>query len=987
MIKIFPHVLLRISGGPFHEMELLNVHETAEILKRIAGEKLKKEALKNKLSDALFIFIQTITDSKLQNFLLNTRRDIFNNRKISPEKIAEAEKNIPDSIKKIWDEYFSATNVIFQSEAAGEKCFNEELIIIREHFKKIVQNENLQKGLILSSKTLLDQVHLYLKKDSGSLKKKELQIEQGLMKYITRMYTKTSPFSTFTNLAIAQVAADTPGNTFLYSDESVPPRVTSHIRLNNFIFQYLKTLFFKNKEIYVNFLLRPNPTTRKEEEIYIFLTNSNNIESFQRIPFSEVLELLINLCSENKDGIIYKDLVQSIIENQYIDASKEELEEYIQQLIEYGFFEYNIGVSGIDPDWDIRIVEKLKQMGEQLPLVKELTDVLKEIREVAGSFGLAEFDHRKKFIDEAYNKLRAICMKLHEAAGLPAGERRTQEEIMEEWRQKQKEEKEKKEVQEENKEKTDELPAQTEEVNKEDFVFKHQHSTYFSFKPEQLFYEDTTLEIFPALNETQLLDFVSPFHNLLQKMRMYEGYTHERFKMSSYFESRYQKNSQVDLLTFYEDFYRDIKKAELEEEDQTRKKRLEKKEDLSEGKEKNTEKEKVIQTEKKAARIPEINAHEEKNKLWQEQFMSIIKEHVSNGSEEVRFKLEHVLKTHENFPHHIKENTVNSHAMFVQFFVEKNKDGQEKLMGVVNAPLPGFGKLLSRFLHVFDEKITNDIRQWNQDWAEQNIFVEDCDASVFNANLHPALMPYETWMPGSQNYLPSDKHIPITDIAVFMEGEKISLIHKPSKKHLYTFDLGFQGILGRSKLFQLLSIFSLIEHLGWSPLTNVINGIINSNEITHGEKAAEPKKNKIIVRPRILFEENIILQRKMWFIPKELLPSRQPAENDWTYFEKVNEWRMKNDIPVEVFMFVADRNTLESLDEEAKKKLGKDDYKPQYINFNNPLLINLFEKAITKVPATLKIEEMLPSSEHLFQLGKEKHIVEFMVQWYAGTDA
>lgn len=966
MIKIFPHVLMRVSGGPFQELESLNTTESIEAIKKIVEEKAKKNLLKEKLSNDLFSFIQQVTDSRQQNLLLNIRRDIFNNRKVSTEKIKEAHEILPEEIKKDLKEYLSVIDTIKQLEANGEPLFSKEQLAVREKFKKLVQNENLQKGLLLSSKSLLDQMHLYLGRDSASLRKKEQQIEQGLIKYVTRMYAKTSPFSTFTNLTIGQLVPDNSGKTFLFSEKDVSSKVISHIRLNNYIFQYLKTLFFKTPAIYHNFLLRPNPTISQEQEMYVFLTNHNNVEAFQRIPLNGVLELLVELCSQHKDGIVYKELIQTILDNQYIDASAEELDEYIQQLVQYGFFEYNIGVSGIDPDWDLGIVEKLHPLGEELPLIKELIQVLKDVRKIAIDFGNAGFTERKKLIDDAYAKLRAICMKLHEAAGLPADERKTQEEMLEDWKQKQKE------IKAEGQEETASPENSTEDEKQEELVFKHHHRTYFYFKPEQLFYEDTTLDISPELDGKQLMEFIQPLRDMLQKLRMFEGYTFERIKMADYFEKKYQRPAKVDLLTFYEDFYRDVKKVEAEIEDKMKKAKSEK-DDAKEGVEKE------IKTIEPLPVIAKIKALEEKNKGWQDQFSAIMEENVNEEKDRFVFGLKDIDKTLERYPHSAGEkSTVNSQGLFVQFFTEKDEQGKEKLMGVLNSPLPGFGKLMSRFLHIFDEKVTKDIRDWNQAWIEEDVFVEGCDASVFNANLHPTLMPYETWMPGSQNSLPSDKHIPITDIAVCVEDELLKLVHKPSEKRLYTFDLGFQGIMGRSRLFQLMSIFSLVEHLVWSPLTGRINGMLGKKDLS----AENNDVKKIIFRPRIVFEDKIILQRKMWFVPKELLPLRQTTETDWAYFEKVNEWRISNGLPNEAFIFIGDRSASDNSSAEDRKKLGKDDYKPQYMNFSNPLLVNLFEKAITKVPVSLKIEEMLPGSEQLFQLGKEKHIIEFMVQWY-----
>jgi hypothetical protein len=44
--------------------------------------------------------------------------------------------------------------------------------------------------------------------------------------------------------------------------------------------------------------------------------------------------------------------------------------------------------------------------------------------------------------------------------------------------------------------------------------------------------------------------------------------------------------------------------------------------------------------------------------------------------------------------------------------------------------------------------------------------------------------------------------------------------------------------------------------------------------------------------------------------------------------------------------------------------------------------MNLFERAIKRVPDVLKIVEMMPNSQQLLSIGSQRYIVEFVLQWY-----
>ena len=85
-------------------------------------------------------------------------------------------------------------------------------------------------------------------------------------------------------------------------------------------------------------------------------------------------------------------------------------------------------------------------------------------------------------------------------------------------------------------------------------------------------------------------------------------------------------------------------------------------------------------------------------------------------------------------------------------------------------------------------------------------------------------------------------------------------------------------------------------------------------------------------------------------------------------------------------MVIPNLRNRESIPDEKRKKLGRDDYKPQLISFRNPMLVRLFEKLVDKAPSALSISEMLPSPKHLQQFGDKRYITEMVVQWESGID-
>lgn len=991
-LRLFPHVLTRVAGGPFEDFAELGLRESVRATEAIHDHRERLKGIKLSLCDALFHIIELCAVPADRVGLINVKRDIFNERNISTAGANLLASYAPPSVSAELKEYLDLKDSLPALLQEGKAIFDNEMLLAREQLMQLAKNPILQKGLLLSSQSLLKSINnFYLNRESVSSSRKDRDTEEGLIKYLSRVYAKTSPFSTFTHLAMGRIVdqpeTDLSGINVLIDLKGDPQsRVTSHIRLNNSLYQYLRRLLIKHPDTYRWLLVRPNPTIQKIGNQYAFLTNSNNIEAFQRLPANPAIELFVVMTKSKREGILYKDLVQTVVEEEFIDASSDEIESYVSRLIELGFLEFNFEVSGINPDWDIELRDRLRRIEDHVPLVSELTKMLRSLRELAKQFGETGVEARQELLDDAFNEFKTYCMRLHQAADLPAEERLPREEYIA---------LQKRRRLESSKNKNEIDDTQTGEVQKEE-EFRHQNPTLFTFKPEQMFYEDTTLDIVPILNQNQLAILISPLHELLKCLKLFEGHIDERDKMRSYFVSKYGEEAEIQLLTFYEDYYREIKRPEAEKVTKMRKEQLERQNktgavspnettDARQNGDHDGGARARNQPEFTTIQSPKMRERAEQRAKWMQGLNARLKDRVADSKdalvnvaledlEEIAALVKNVEPKEENC----------SHGIFIQLFEDGQGNGGSAIKGVINRSFPGFGKMMSRFLHIFDEVATRDLRAWNQQLSNEHLLLEDCDASFFNANLHPPLMPFEVWMPSGHNSVAPENQIPVTELHVSVSSDKESLrlIHDQTGKVVRVFDLGFQGQGGRSQLFQLLELFTMAKYLHYQQLKDIINGLAQSESRAPDQPEQNPAPH-IRIEPRVVFQETLILQRKAWIIPKELLPDEEANESEWVYFQKVNEWRRSLEMPYEVFIFLMGRMGNQDLKPEEARRLGRDDYKPQYIDFRNPFLTNLFRKVVKKATRTLRIEEMLPNSEQLAIIGGKKRVTEFLIQWYA----
>lgn len=938
-MNIFPHILCRIGGGSINEFsESLCFPALQDITTKLVRLHKEKEKAKSAFSERLRKFIEKEHDAKKQNLLQNFRRDIYNERNIKDEIFREVEQVISAGLNKEWRHYLSILNEHKNLMNETEEVYEQETMNGRNNLKSLLLKDNLQNGLLLSSNTLLGQIPKYVNKPVGRFTKKEVKMEYSILQYLTRIYTKTSPFSSFTNLAIGKLKC--------LPDEviKITPKVgnkgviTSHVRLNNYLFKYLKILLIQYRPVYLRLFIRPNPTIENKGDYFLYLTNNHNLESFQRISANPFLSLLLTLCKENKEGKKFIALIDDAVD--HVNASRIEVEKYIKQLLKYGFLEYDFQVSGLDPDWDVKMTATLAPIGkDNIPLMEELIQTLIHIRELMQQYQVATANARKEILAEAYTNFRSTCFKIHEAAGLPAEERIINKEGSHSKK---------------TKEKFDNSGAEKEKSS----AFSHENNTAFYFKQEQLFYEDTTREITVNLDKDALQKFMQELNDLLKELGLFKGSVDEKLKMQDYFLGKYGMPGKINVLEFYQDFYQDVKKPELVL-DEKRKKANHELEDKTE--------------------IVKEETPQKKDKDWHQQL--ILKNSPLSIDPDETILLNKESFDHHNFAKHIgigKSTQSNSFGAFIQFYKEKDTKGNYKLKGVLNSSFPGYGKMMSRFLHIFDEKITSDIRSWNLKLSEGKMLLENCDASYFNANIHPCLMPYEIRMPSSNNLHSTDEQLSVGDfeLCIRKESQGLKLFHKPSGKECHVLDLGFQSIRGRSKLFQLLDQFTKSEYLHVYPIVNAVNNSLDDS--SH----KEDRREKVKVLPRIVYEDQIILQRKSWLIPKALLLKRKHGETNSGFYFRMNIWRKGLGIPDETFVFITPVPGNRDTQQEKNQKIGKDDYKPQYINFNSPLLVNLLEKLIKKAPYTLKVQEMLPTSNQMLHIEGQYFVSECMVQWY-----
>lgn len=889
--EIFPYSFLRYASGNHIDFERLRDDSVKGFIKELNALGLEIDTLKDKLCNYLHTLVGEASSPSDKQFFINIKRDVYNSRNITPTHRIKLLEKLNKENKDLFELY------IVLKEKKEQLLINWDsryIDTIREHrciVQELSKNELFQKGVRLSSKVFYNQLDTFSKKAVSSFGKKEIRLEYSLLRYLTRMYFKTSPFSTFTNLGVCNLIEKEDAYTLAKGE------IQSKIRLNNGIFDYLKTLLILHPEINEYLYLKLNPTIQTTEDKVSFLINFHNLESFQNIPHTGVIQLLLEIVKQ-KDSLRMYEFIEKLQES--IAGNPKEIKEYLLKLVEIGLLEFDFKTSGIDPDWSSKLLNFLRQIKSSSQSLKQTILVLEKQHVCCEIYATSNTKERSTILEEMFKDFSMLFEHFLENMNIFKKDYKAY------------------------KENYKSLFA-SEKLKKHLYVLP-------SLTTEKLIYEDSFIKERGEVSKTLLTAVIKDINSLIDLLQPLDSFQEERNRIQSFYIDYYGKKAEINLLDFYNLYYLHIKKSQ---------------QDL---KNDNTDR--------------YIDEHQENYnqtyRKWIEDFKCILKPIIDKNKDEIHIDT-NILKTMQEQWKNNRKTPLISRGMFMQvFYVENN------FQVVVNSISQGMGRASGRFLHLFNPNITKDLKTHNVQNSKESLFMELSDGSYFNANSHPPLLDHEIKIPDGHTSLPIESQIAVKDIRVYFDEDiqEVCLKHSVTGKRILPFDLCLESLDHRSKLYQLLSYFSPDQTISFRPIQKAVQELLFDTKKTS-------TKQEIYYFPRLIYNKQIILKRRRWSVLTESIPKKGEQQSDADYFLSINQWKQKHNFPDQIFLYLRANST-------TKEQGQADDYKPQYIQFDSPLLMILWNKLLKKAKEYIYFEEMSPDTETL----KEQPVNELLVQWY-----
>jgi len=960
-----PFVVCRLSALPTQCVEPMRANACMAILDRLFDVECALRRDSAAVSDMLYRAVGSVTEIQSRRALVRLRRDLHNWRAPGDkDAVLIASHLTAGAAAELVQAYCSLIGDRYATIDALRKEYRREVASARRCLRALVAHKSVQKGLLLSSRALYKAQGRYREATAGALTARDERIERGLLRYVTRAAMKATPFSTFCNVLHGKIVAAS-------SRDAAPQqsdyerhlaldgdlRLRSVVRLNKTLHGAILGVIQAHPTLRRELLLETNVTAHIVDDTLWFLAGHQGREVFQRVAVSPSLRIILDVLARN-GRVTGAHLIEAVASEASAQASVDVIGRFVDRLIDVGLLRFCVGAFEQDADWDVPLLSLVDRLpGDD---AHKLGSLVRTLRAHVSTYADAPLDARREMLADAHDLLSDTL--------LPA-DRRTEHRV---WKV---------------------LP----------------------------YYEDATSDATVRVcDDGEWRRIEAVLTRIVKLTRHISADRAAQINLRHFFDRHYGTTREaVPLLEFYEDYHREHQKAHLARQASAGRGAAA---DGAGYNFRNPFGLALIDTCADArARITRLIADK-----WAD----------ASDVSEIDISSDDIAAVVEDVPP-LPEGAV-SVSVFAEIVRRQDTHAPARLVISRGAYHTGYGKFFSRFLYMFPQHVATSLRAANQSLSPHWL-AEIGGPFGLNCNLHPPLFEWQLAYPTAE---PMATQHEISSSLITVERDPdddngLVLRHAESGKRVVPVDLGFLSLAERPPLFQLLVAFSPVANFRFAVpdakpeqrteatstgvMTSVLGDIedcMASSDTERGDRppvsmsideASRPVAlSRVQRRPRITVDGTVVIARQRWKASSACMPRRERDESDDAFFTRLNRWRSTHGLPREVFLKVfptaGERRTARhdattdtpplsaSPDSGAQASHALDKatlrnlLKPQYIDFANPLLVNLIGHLSTRVGDFVAVfEERYPTADDLPQHNGGAYAAEMVLQLSVGA--
>jgi hypothetical protein len=355
--------VVRVAGLPMESLHSLRFNQTVQLIEEVFVIENSLHAQAESLSEALYSTIGTIEDKKIRYQLMAFRRAIYQIQ--LPKTLSDdVWALLPTELTKRLQIWLEERKKLGARLAHGQDILEVEWAEKSRELQHLAQQELFQQGLVLASKDLYEDLLRWLPDGEEGSQHRDRQIELGLLTYLTRMTTKTSPFSTFMSSSRGHWIDDNP----LLTNAPAWQR-RSAVALNWSIVHRIAAEIVRWPEIRSKLALRVNSSLVAEGDCLKFLgwkpgeTSARKGEVVRILANPPLMQEVIQII-RNAEGLSYTTIIQAIAQT-YPQKEVDEIQQVLDQLLAIGLLELDLGLPDLSSDYLGQLLLSLQQFPGQ----------------------------------------------------------------------------------------------------------------------------------------------------------------------------------------------------------------------------------------------------------------------------------------------------------------------------------------------------------------------------------------------------------------------------------------------------------------------------------------------------------------------------------------------------------------------------------------------------------------------------------------------
>lgn len=337
--------LIRSGGLPLQAWEPLSGGVPDwDVLEK--SEQLASEQLLRAFDEAL----SNISEIPLRTIVYNARKTFFQRRKL-PSPSVEASIQASANLVQLLDCIAVIKQARLEKQRA-ESVFEQTLEANYKALQRLALDEAFHRALLFTSHDLLASLPSFAGKAYPFFDKKDRRTALSALQYLTRMVFKTSPLGRLTTVQVRDLNAL--GSTVDGLGEWMESKslVSPNVAILPAVYEVLlrDPAFFKSLKLSLNPSI---PSYRNHEGFQLedctWLYFDGEREAFQRIVPDPVADFVSKTLLKNGRSMPFLDLI--VVLETEVDATQEELQGLVFQLIDMGLLEWQLPERGLAANW------------------------------------------------------------------------------------------------------------------------------------------------------------------------------------------------------------------------------------------------------------------------------------------------------------------------------------------------------------------------------------------------------------------------------------------------------------------------------------------------------------------------------------------------------------------------------------------------------------------------------------------------------------